>query len=165
MAPPSKERQEVVVAQFAGPHGLRGEFKLRSFTEDPSSVFDYGPLTSPSGTRLDPQKVRALKLRLFLCRDVRIKTPEDCAPLKGALFSVPRACLPETQDEDDFYIADLVGLRVIDPDGNELGQVRAVQNFGAGDVVEIALKGGQLLLIPFTKQAVPDVRMEEGIII
>ncbi|MFC3301959.1 ribosome maturation factor RimM [Parvularcula lutaonensis] len=153
-----------MVAQFAGPHGVRGEFKLRSYTEEPRDVFTYGPLTSPNGAVLRPSFVRELKPGVFLCRDKGISSPEQTAPFKGALLSVPRSVLPEAEDEDDFYVADLIGLEARSEDGTVLGKVRAVPNHGAGDIVEVKCKGG-FVLVPFTKEAVPEVNIDGGYIV
>ncbi len=77
---------------------------------------------------------------------------------------MPRASLPPP-DEDEFYLADLIGLRVVAPDGAELGHVKSVQNFGAGDLLEIAPPGAATWYLPFTKQAVPEVKLAEGVIV
>jgi 16S rRNA processing protein RimM len=154
----------VVVAQFAGTHGVRGEFKLRSYTEEPEDVFEYGKLTAAGGRTITPTFIRALKPSVFLCRAEGFPSPEPLLDaFKGQLLSVPRDVLPPPADEDDFYIEDLIGLRARTPDGQTIGTVRAVQNFGAGDVVEIKGSGG-LLLLPFTKDAVPEIRIEGGFV-
>jgi len=153
----------VVVAQFAGPHGVRGEFKVRSFTEEPEALFAYGSLFMPDGATLSPTKVRQLKPAVFLCRDKAISTPEACQTFKGGLLSVPRQSLPASGEEDDFYVSDLVGLEARDEAGSALGHVRAVPNYGAGDIVEVTGKGG-FVLVPFTKDAVPTVNLDEGFI-
>jgi 16S rRNA processing protein RimM len=155
-------QKPVVVAQFAGTHGVRGDFKIRSFTEDPEAVFAYGPLAAEGGgPTLTPRPLRELKPGLFLCRADEFATPEALDPLKGRLLTVPRTALPDDQDEDDIYIADLIGLDVRLEDGTTLGTVRAVPNFGAGDILEVRGDGGAHL-IPFTREAVPEVRLAEG---
>jgi 16S rRNA processing protein RimM len=161
---PQKPRM-VVVAQFAGTHGVRGEFKLRSYTDEPTDVFAYGALSAPSGQTLTPQFIRPLKPSVFLCRAEGFSSPEPLIEaFKGALLCVPRGRLPPPGDEDDFYVEDLVGLEARTLDGALLGRVRAVQNYGAGDVVEIKAggSGGGLVLLPFTKEAVPSVQIAEG---
>ena len=148
--PAASDERMVVVAQFSGSHGVRGAFKLRSFTDDPEAVFIYGVLTTPDGRGLTPKKIREVKPALFLVQANEISSPEDCDAFKGALLSVPRSVLPPPEDEDDFYIEDLIGLRVVSTDGDDVGAVKAVPNFGAGDLVEIKTEEGPLLL-PFTK--------------
>jgi len=77
---------------------------------------------------------------------------------------VPRAALP-APDEDEFYLADLIGLRAVGPDGVELGRVKNVQNFGAGDLLEIAPETGPTWWLPFTRDAVPEVRIADGVVV
>ncbi|NNU15711.1 16S rRNA processing protein RimM [Parvularcula sp. ZS-1/3] len=154
----------VVVAQFAGTHGVRGDFKLRSYTEEPEALFGYGPLRAEGGASLTPKKLREMKPGVFLCRDAEISSPEAAESFKGKLLSVPRDVLPETDDEDDFYVEDLIGLDAKTEEGEGLGKVRAVTNYGAGDIVEIKGKGG-LILVPFTKDAVPAIDFEAATIV
>ena len=155
------DQRFIVVAQFAGSHGVRGEFKLRSFTDEPRALFTYGPLTAPDGKTLTPSLVREVKPGLFLCRDAAITTPEACAVFKGALFSVSRDVLPATEDDDDFYIEDLIGLEARTVDGERLGKVRGVPNYGAGDIIDIQSSSGAVL-VPFTRDAVPEINLSEG---
>ncbi|MEM1410196.1 MAG: ribosome maturation factor RimM [Pseudomonadota bacterium] len=155
----------IVVAQFAGPHGLRGEFKLRSFTEDPRSVFRYGSLSAPSGDGLTPRFVRQQKPGLFVCTAPEIETPEDCTRFKGARLHVQREGFDDLAGEDDFYIADLIGLDVRDPSGAAIGRVRAVQNYGAGDIIEVEGTPTGLVLVPFTRDAVPHVAITDHYIV
>ncbi len=153
----------VVVGQFAGPHGVRGEFKLRSYTEDPSSLFTYGPLKTKGGLTLTPTLVREAKETLFVATAPEVASREDCDVFKGALLHIPRSVLPST-DDDEFYLDDLVGLKAVDERGAPAGSVKAVVNYGAGDILELMdvpdHKG--VVLVPFTKEAVPQVDLVGG---
>lgn len=153
----------IVVAQFAGTHGVRGDFKIRSFTEEPGRLFSYGPLRTESGLTLSPKKIRELKPGVFLCRDKGLTSPEAAEPFKAQLLYVCRDILPDTGDDDDFYVEDLIGLEVRLEDGTVIGQVRAVPNYGAGDILEIKGTDGPIL-VPFTKDAVPAVSLADGIV-
>lgn len=150
-----------MVAQFAGSHGVRGEFKLRSFTENPLNLFAYGPIATPGGDVLTPEVIRVVKPGVYLCRDAAISSPEDCERFKGAVLSVSRDLLPDTDDDDDYYVEDLIGLEARTEDGEIIGTVRAVPNYGAGDIVEIKGAVG-LVLVPFTTGAVPSVDLNAG---
>ena len=153
----------VVVAQFAGAHGVRGEFKLRSFTEVPSDVAAYGPLRTEDGRTLTARLVREAKPDLFVARAPEIRTREDCDAYAGATLSVPRSALPPPE-EDEFYLEDLVGLAARTPGGASAGTVKAVVNHGAGDLLELSGVPGRsgIMVIPFTREDVPAVDVEGG---
>ena len=152
----------VVVGQFAGPHGVRGQFKLRSFTDDPADVAAYGPLKTPDGRTLTVRLVREVKPGLFVAAAPEIDSPEACEAFKGATLSVPRAALPAPGD-DEFYLEDLTGLRAVTPDGMPAGQVRAAVNYGAGDLIELqGVPDRGTVLVPFTKDDVPAVDVPGG---
>ena len=95
-------------------------------------------------------------------RAKEIATKEQADALRGLKLHVPRDQLPEP-DEDEFYLTDLVGLQVRDPEGAVLGSVKSVQNFGADDMLEIApAAGGQTWYLPFTREAVPELHIADG---
>ena len=86
--------------------------------------------------------------------------------LNGVELYVDRALLPEPDDEDDFYHADLLGLRVQLADGTSLGVVSAIPNFGAGDLIEVRdARSGDTFLFPFTKAVVPEVKVKDGYLV
>jgi 16S rRNA processing protein RimM len=153
----------VVIGQFAGAHGVRGAFKVRSFTEVPEDIGSYGPVLAQGSSRLTLTLVREVKPALFLATAPEIRSPEDCEPYKGALLSVDRSALPQT-DDDDFYIDDLKGLAAITPDGQPAGRVRAVVNFGAGDIVELEDLPDRTgtVLLPFDRTTFPDIDLSGG---
>ena len=141
---------------------MRGQFKVRSFTDDPADVAAYGPLGTPDGRTLTLTLVREQKPGLFLATAPEIDSPEACEAYKGAKLSVPRAALP-APDEDEFYLEDLVGLRAVTPEGEEAGRVKAVVNYGADDVVELTgVPGRRTVLVPFTREDVPSVDVGGG---
>jgi 16S rRNA processing protein RimM len=93
-----------------------------------------------------------------------VATREDAEALRGLQLFVPRASLP-APDEDEFYLVDLIGLRVLEPGGGEIGLIKTVQNFGAGDLLEIAPPSGPTWWLPFTREAVPEVRIADGVVV
>ena len=153
----------VVVGQFAGAHGVKAEFKLRSFTEEPSDVAAYGPLRTDDGRTLTATLIREAKPGLFVARAPEIRTREDCDAYAGALLSVPRNALP-APDEDEFYLSDLVGLAAFTQDGAPAGRVKAVVNHGAGDLIELSGVPGRngVLVLGFTRDDVPAVDIAGG---
>ncbi|ADM08975.1 putative 16S rRNA processing protein [Parvularcula bermudensis HTCC2503] len=153
----SPQDRMVVVGQFAGPHGVRGEFKLRSFTERAEDIVAYGPLYTEEGRILTASLLREVKPGLFLARAPEVKTPEEAAAFKGAKLSVPRRALP-APDEDEYYIEDLIGLTALTPSGEVVGRVRQVADYGAGPIIELApVSGKGALLLPFDRTHVPTV--------
>jgi 16S rRNA processing protein RimM len=150
--------QRICVAQIGAPHGVRGEVKLWPYTADPQSVREYGPLETEDGAaRFEIETLRAAKDHLV----VRLKGVSDrnaAERLTNTKLFVARDRLPATAADDEFYHADLIGLAVIDTDGNALGSVGAMHNFGAGDLIEVKpAQGASTVLLPFTEATVPVV--------
>lgn len=148
------------LARFAGAHGVRGEARLRAFTADPMNVGSYGPLTTEDGARrFRIVALRPLKTGFVLIRSPDIASREDAEALTGTSLFAPRSALPALEDPDEFYVEDLVGLNATTPDGVHIGMVKAVHNFGAGDMVEIAPAEGPTFMVPFTATAIPMVAL------
>ena len=147
----------ICVAQFGAPHGIRGEVRLRSFTQDPAAFTSYGPLESEDGARrFTIEALRPAKDH-FVARIAGVNDRDAAEQLTHLRLYVPRAALPPAGD-GEFYHADLVGLAAVTPDGAPLGTVTAILNFGAGDLVEIKPQGGgEPLMVPFTDAAVPEI--------
>ena len=148
----------ICVAQFGAAHGIRGEVRLRSFTQDPAAVTSYGPLESEDGTqRFEIETLRPAKDH-FVARVKGIATRDAAKKLTNVKLFVAHDRLPPINEDETFYYADLIGLAVVTQDGTPLGTVAAIHNFGAGDLVEIATAvGGSSLLVPFTDAAVPAI--------
>ena len=152
--------ERVCVAQIGAAHGVRGEVRLRSFTEDPTAVARYGPLESEDGTRrftiaaLRPAKDH------FVARLAGVDDRSAAERLTNVRLYVSRDKLPPIDEDETFYHADLVGLAAVTPDGASLGTVTAIHNFGAGDVVEIKAEDGESVMVPFTDTAVPEIDIE-----
>lgn len=153
----------VVVGAIAGAHGVRGEVRVKSFTADPDDLFAYGPLLDADGAVLiEARSVRPAKAHHVVMPAGPARQREEWEALKGTRLHVPRAALPPTE-ADEFYVEDLVGLAALDPGGNLIGRVRAVQDFGAGDLLEIQPEGGgRSVFIPFTQADVPDLDLAAG---
>ena len=148
----------ICVARIGAAHGVRGEVKLWSFTEDPAAVAHYGPLETQDGTRcFEIEALRAAKDH-FVARIAGVNDRDAAEKLRNIELYIPRARLPKIEEADTFYHADLVGLDAITPDGARVGTVHALHNFGAGDIIEIApAEGGDSLMLPFNETTVPKI--------
>lgn len=163
----SKGENRVCLGAFSGAHGVKGEALIKTFTERSENIASYGDVTSEDGKRSFSLKfIRETKPGLALVSAPEITSREDAQSLKGVRLYVPRAALP-APEADEFYMDDLVGLVATDETGKTAGTVTAVHNFGAGDLIELkkipGVKGARL--IPFTKDAVPDVNIDGGRIV
>lgn len=147
----------VLVGAVGGAFGVRGEVRLRAFTEKKDGVISYGPLYDEAGkVVLKPKSWRELKDGVAVVAP-EVKTKEQADKMKGLKVYVPRANLPAPA-KDEFYVVDLLGSRAEALDGTVLGDIVAVWNFGAGDILEYKPpNGGPNVRITFTKEAVPHV--------
>ena len=155
----------ILVGQVGGAFGVKGEVRITAFTETPGALLDYRDLKREDGSAaLTLLSGRVAKGGL-VARVEEIATPEQADALRGLRLYIPRAALPEA-DEDEFYLADLIGLEARDPAGVMIGRVRSVQNFGAGDLLEIQpAASGPSWWLAFTRETVPEVRLADGIIV
>jgi len=146
----------VLLGVVGAPHGVRGEVRIKAFTGDPLAIADYGPLTDRAGRSYEIAEIRPAK-EVVVARLKGVSTREAAQALNGTELFVPRAALPPPEDEDEFLQADLVGCGVFAPDGTALGTVTAVENYGAGDLLDIATPDGRSVLMPFTRAFAPRI--------
>jgi len=145
----------ICVGTIAGAFGVQGEVRLKSFCAEPAAIGDYGPLFSEDGTQTFKIKLTRPVTGGFGARLAGVSNKDEADALKGVLLYADRARLPKLPD-DEYYHTDLIGLTVVDTGGAPLGQIIAVQNHGAGDILEVT-GGPKALLIPFTLAIVPTV--------
>lgn len=149
-------RRRICLGAFAGAHGVKGEAKVKAFTESEEGVAAYGPVESEDGgRRFTLRFIRILKPGLALVAAPEIASREDAAALAGVRLYVDRAALPAPA-EGEFYIEDLIGLDAVDDTGAPLGRITAIHNFGAGDILEIG-EGAGAFMTPFSGPAAPTV--------
>ena len=145
-------------------HGTKGEVRVKTFTGAPENLGAYGPLSTDDGRRLSVATLRSSKPGEAVVRFEGIADRNAAEALRGRQLSVLRTALP-APDADEFYHADLVGLQVEDSSNAPLGRVRAIHNFGAGDVMEIERPGGGTEFIPFNATVVLKVEIPTRIVI
>jgi 16S rRNA processing protein RimM len=155
----------VCLGQFGAPHGVQGEVRLHSFTADPAAITSYGPLECEDGRVFEIEAMRPAKDH-FVAKISGVADRNAAELLKNLKLYVPRARLPEPDEPDEFYHADLIGLAVVDRAGEKLGTVVAIHNFGAGDLIEMHPEGGgKTELLPFDEAHVPAVDIAAGKIV
>ena len=156
-----RAKTPICVGVVLGPHGIRGAVRIKSFTSEPARVADYGPVSTEDGSRSFTLKPIGRMKGVILAEISGVADRSTAESLKGVRLYVPRAALPEPEEEE-FYHADLVGLTVERTDGSPAGRVAAVLDHGAGAYLEIVEGDGPALIIPFTRRAVPLVDMAGG---
>ena len=162
--PDMQAAQNICVGVIVAAHGIKGEVKVKSFTEDAAKLASYGPLLDETGVPRFELTVTAVTKGTVIVAIQGVNNRNAAEALKGTKLFVSRDALPELAQEE-FYHADLIGLTAELGDGTELGTVTAVHNFGAGDVIEVKRKNGGTLDIPFTDKVVPVVDIEAGRIV
>ena len=166
---PSENSEEdlVCLGVIQGPHGIKGELKLRSFTQDPRQIGAYGPLILKGCEEtLTILKLRSQKDTVFVVRFKEVQDRETAELLNKQEVFVKKENLPEISEPEAFYFADLVGLTVHSTQKRDLGMVEAVFDFGAGDILE--LKVPQLketIMIPFLKEWIVELDLEAGFVV
>ena len=154
------------MGRIGAAHGIKGEVRITSFTEEPLALADYGPLaTDKPGLMIEIESARATT-NVLVARLKGVTDRNAAEKLNGVELYVDRDKLPPTADEDDFYHADLIGLEARLIDGSVLGTVTAIPNFGASDLIEVRDgRSGDTFLYPFTKQVVPEVHLRDGYLV
>lgn len=154
----------ILVGKFGAAVGLKGEVRLQSFTAEPGAIAGYKTLALDDGTKV---RITALhpQGKMLVARITGVSDRTQAEKLNGRELFIERAELPDTEDENEFYLADLEGLEVRDQHDVVIGKVIAIHDFGAGDILEIRPKAGPTFMIPFTREAVPVVDVAGGYLV
>ncbi|MTI18457.1 ribosome maturation factor RimM [Rhodobacteraceae bacterium RKSG542] len=158
----SKPEDLILMAQIGAAHGIRGEVRVKPYGDDPLSFTDYGRLVTVDGSRKFKVTRARVQKTVVVTKFEGINDRNAAEALNGTKLYITRDKLPETEDEDEFYHTDLIGLPVYGESGDRHGRVVAVVNFGAGDLLEVAPATGSTIYFPFTKEVVPVINLEEG---
>ena len=149
----------VCLGAITGPHGVRGLVKIKPFTEVPEDVAAYGAVEDEAGRRRFSLRLTGTAKGQVIASIEGVADRDAALALKGERLYVDRSALPDPED-GSFYHADLIGLEVVTVGGDRLGNVAAMHDFGAGDVLEIARSEGGSVMLPFTEAVVPEVDLE-----
>lgn len=163
MAAPDKK---ILMGQIGAAHGIKGEVRITTYTGDPEAIASYGPLeTDRPGLTVTIETAR-LNKTVLVARIKGVRDRNAAELLNGVSLYVDRDRLPDPDDEDDFYHADLIGLDARLDTGVTIGEVSALLNYGAGDLIEVRdPRSGDTFLYPFTKAVVPTIRVDEGFLV
>lgn len=156
--------RDILLGVVIGAQGLKGEVKVKTFTESPERLGAYGALHAKDGRAFHVRTARTAKPDIAVVQFDGVADRTAAEKLKGTELFVRRSALP-APDNEEFYHADLIGLAAQDGEGRTLGKVTALHNFGAGDVIAIARSDGGDMLLPFTRAVVPTVDLTAGYIV
>lgn len=156
-----KPENPVQMAVVGAPHGIRGQVRVKTYTGDPLALGDYGPLFAEDGRQFDITDIRPAK-NVVVVSFRQVGNRDAAEALNGTALFVDRSQLPDDLEEDEFYHADLIGLAVRGTDNALLGRVTAFHDFGGGDIMEIERSTGETVLVPFTRDAVPEIDLKGG---
>jgi 16S rRNA processing protein RimM len=150
---------KILLAQIGAPHGIKGEVRVKPFGE-PEMLDQYGKLETRDGKKFKIKRMRPQK-NMMVVKFEGVNTREEAEALNRVELYIDRAKLPELEDEDEFYIEDLIGMDVQDENGETIGTVLTVSNFGAGDMIEVKpTNSSSTHYLPFTKEVVPEIDFE-----
>jgi len=155
--------KRILLGVITNAHGIKGDVTIKPFGQDLNALTDYGPLTDKSGKQtFTVLSLRHSKKDLYVARIKELEDRNMAESAKTTELYIELSKLPEP-DEDEFYYHDLIDLTVRLPTGELYGTVKAVENFGAGDIIEILPQNSQkTMYFSFTKEIVPSVNIKEG---
>ena len=150
---------QLKIGKIVGPRGIRGQFKVKPYTERPVSLSAYGPVLTDYDQQLTLQIMSVNVKGIAIVRAKEITTREAAEALQGTNLYISRECLPALNDSE-LYHADLLGMRVSGHDGTRLGTLIAIHNFGAGEIAELAPDRGPTFMVPFAVDRLTKADME-----
>lgn len=154
---------ELRLGVITGAQGLRGEVKIKCFTAHAEDIAAYGPLHDAGGKPF-ALKVTRVSDGMAICAIKGVQTREAAEALKGTELFIPRSALPKPE-KGEYYIHDLIGLPISTPDGTLIGTVRAIHDFGGGNIVEIGFADGDTQLLPFNGETIRSIDIAAGKIV
>ena len=152
--------ERLAIGAIAGAHGVRGQFKVKPFTAAPRDIASYGPVLA--GQRQLTLAVKGVTANgLVIVAAAEITDREAAQALRGTELTVARDKLPAAEG-DEIYHADLIGMAVETPDGEPLGRLVALHDFGAGEIAEVKPAKGASVMLPFAPDFVPEIDLDGG---
>lgn len=158
----TQESQNILIAKIVGPHGVHGSVRVLVYSDNPEGLQNYKPIRDKNDSVYTIKKLRLQKGEVVIVKFDEIRNRNEAEAARGIELYVSREQMPNLE-EDEFYITDLVGLKVRSLSGEEIGVVKAVENHGAGDFLSIDTH--PKISVPFTRAAVPEVHIKQGYIV
>jgi 16S rRNA processing protein RimM len=152
----------VLLGRIVGAHGIKGEVKIATFTATPEGIASYGALFNVDGTRrFEVVSMRVASGGAAIARLKGVSDRTAAENLRGVDLYAEKSAFPDLSGEDEYYHSDLIGLAAVSPEGDRLGEIVGVHNYGAGDLLEVRVIGERKTdLIPFEKSYVPEVDLQ-----
>lgn len=160
----NEQSRPILLGEISGVHGIRGDILVRTYTATPDTIASYGPLTDATGAKTFSLKIVRVTDKGVVARIAGISDRTTAEALRGTKLFIAREKLPET-DASEFYHSDLIGLNAFAEDNTPIGKIVSVQNFGAGDLLELQPPEGASEFIPFEDQWVPKVDLSSRTVV
>lgn len=151
---------KLCVGMITKVHGIKGHVCVHSYCDNPADIFDYHPLVNASGSQQFKLKAVGTVRGMFVATVNDVTDRNVAETFSKTELYITRDQLPEVEEDDTFYISDLVGLTVMSETSAVLGKVISVENFGAGDILECRSDTFKAFMIPFTEDAIVDVDLD-----
>ncbi len=155
---------KICIAVITNAHGVNGNLRVKSFGHDAKSLTDYGKLMDATGKKTFDLTITGQSKGQFIVKIDGINNRNDAEALKTTELFIMRDKLPDI-NEDEFYYTDLIGMRMETSDSSHYGTLKAVHDFGAGDLLDVNLAAGGSIMLPFTKEVIPHIDMKAGLLI
>ncbi len=156
----------IPVGKITSAHGIKGEVKIQSFTASPRDIETYGPLFNAAGTRQFTISITGQVKKQFVARIEGVIDRNEAETLQNTILHIPRERLPAPEDSDELYLGDLISCTVELEDGTVFGEVKAYHNYGAGDLLEIALaESTKTEFFLFTEENFPNIDLDERVLV
>jgi 16S rRNA processing protein RimM len=160
-----KLENPVLMGIIGAAQGLRGEVRVKPYTEEPLALSEYGTLYDADGRAFEILVIRQTK-EMAVIRFRGVNDRNQAEALNGTELYVERDALDDEElDEEEYFYTDLEGLEALDADGNSYGVISAIFDFGAGDILELTQVDKRAQLIPFTETSVLEIDFEGGTIL
>lgn len=154
--------RRICLGVITGAHGIAGQVRIKCYTKIPEDLTGYGPLSSEDGNLIFEISSFKVVKNAIVAKIQGTNSRSEAEALQGTELFVDREVLPDP-DNEEWYYSDLISLKVFDRENQLIGVVSTVQNFGAGDLIEITpVSGGDSVLVPFTTNFVPEVDLTRG---